>query len=156
MGSLAHAPHSRASVLARDGGTRQHGIAWGACAVCVCVHVSRCLRLRSRSSLPPRALSNSCTSVGCSPRWDYRSQTPPSLHRAARRQLRCRRAVSARDPDHRSRHVDRLSCHRSWHVDRRYFKVRELGFEGNLHVEHVNTADNSADILSISDQAAQS
>ena len=42
---------------------------------------------------------------------------------------------------------DRKSCHRSRHVDRRYFKVRELGFEGNLHVEHVNTAHKSADIL---------
>ena len=144
-------------MLARDG-TRQHGIAWGACAVCVCA----CIAL---SSTEVEIIAASACAVELvhfrgllSEMGLYRSQTPPSLqlHRAARRQLRCRRAVSARDPDHRSRHVDRLSCHRSWHVDRRYFKVRELGFEGNLHVEHVNTADNSADILSISDQAAQS
>ena len=42
---------------------------------------------------------------------------------------------------------DRKSCHRSRHVDRRYFKVRELAAEGLLRVEHVPTADNSADVL---------
>ena len=42
---------------------------------------------------------------------------------------------------------DRKSCHRSRHVDRRYFKVRELSYEGVLKVEHINTADNSADVL---------
>ena len=42
---------------------------------------------------------------------------------------------------------DRKSCHRSRHVDRRYFKVRELFFEGELVVESVPTADNSADLL---------
>ena len=42
---------------------------------------------------------------------------------------------------------DRKSCHRSRHVDRRYFKVRELGFEGALRVEHVDTAENAADLL---------
>ena len=42
---------------------------------------------------------------------------------------------------------DRKSCHRSRHVDRRYFKVRELSYEGVLRVEHVDTADNSSDIL---------
>ena len=42
---------------------------------------------------------------------------------------------------------DRKSCHRSRHVDRRYFKVRELVAEGWIHVEHVPTADNSADVL---------
>jgi hypothetical protein len=42
---------------------------------------------------------------------------------------------------------DRKSCHRSRHVDRRYFKVRELVAEGLLRVEHVNTKENSSDIL---------
>ena len=42
---------------------------------------------------------------------------------------------------------DRKSCHRSRHVDRRYFKVRELSYEGVLQVEHIDTADNSADVL---------
>jgi hypothetical protein len=34
---------------------------------------------------------------------------------------------------------DRKSCHRSRHVDRRYFKVRELAAEGVLRVEHIDT-----------------
>ena len=42
---------------------------------------------------------------------------------------------------------DRKSCHRSRHVDRRYFKVRELEFEGVLRVEHIDTKENSSDIL---------
>ena len=42
---------------------------------------------------------------------------------------------------------DRKSCHRSRHVDRRYFKVRELAAEGHLWVEHVDTVENPADIL---------
>ena len=42
---------------------------------------------------------------------------------------------------------DRKSCHRSRHVDRRYFKVRELSFEGVLRVEHIDTKENSSDIL---------
>jgi hypothetical protein len=42
---------------------------------------------------------------------------------------------------------DRKSCHRSRHVDRRYFKVRELAALQELHVEHVPTADNAADLL---------
>ena len=42
---------------------------------------------------------------------------------------------------------DRKSCHRSRHVDRRYFKVRELSYAGELKVEHINTLDNSADLL---------
>ena len=42
---------------------------------------------------------------------------------------------------------DRKSCHRSRHVDRRYFKVRELSYEGWLRVVPVPTADNSADLL---------
>ena len=42
---------------------------------------------------------------------------------------------------------DRKSCHRSRNVDRRYFKVRELSYEGVLTVEHIDTADNTADIL---------
>ena len=33
------------------------------------------------------------------------------------------------------------------HVDRRYFKVRELQALGEVHVEHVDTALNSADVL---------
>jgi hypothetical protein len=32
-------------------------------------------------------------------------------------------------------------------VDRRYFKVRELCFAGELRVEHIDTKDNSADLL---------
>jgi hypothetical protein len=42
---------------------------------------------------------------------------------------------------------DRRSCHRSRHVDRRYFKVRELMAEGALEVVHVETALNTADVL---------
>jgi hypothetical protein len=42
---------------------------------------------------------------------------------------------------------ERRSCHRSRHVDRRYFKVRELMAEGALSVEHVNTNLNTADLL---------
>ena len=38
-------------------------------------------------------------------------------------------------------------CHRSRHVDRRFFKVRELFFEGELKVEKVDTALNVADLL---------
>ena len=42
---------------------------------------------------------------------------------------------------------DRKSCHRSRHVDRRYFKVRELHAEGHVQVEHIDTAENPADLL---------
>ena len=42
---------------------------------------------------------------------------------------------------------DAKSCHRSRHVDRRYFKVRELTFLSALKVIKVPTADNSSDIL---------
>jgi hypothetical protein len=42
---------------------------------------------------------------------------------------------------------DRRSCHRSRHVDRRYFKVRELAAEGAIQVEHIGTAANTADLL---------
>ena len=42
---------------------------------------------------------------------------------------------------------DRKSCHRSRHVDRRFFKVRELEASGALKVEFVPTAANHADIL---------
>ena len=42
---------------------------------------------------------------------------------------------------------DRKSCHRSRHVDRRFFKVRELSYEGLLEVVKVPTADNMADVL---------
>ena len=42
---------------------------------------------------------------------------------------------------------DRKSCHRSRHVDRRYFKVRELQALGELTVEHIPTAENSSDLL---------
>ena len=42
---------------------------------------------------------------------------------------------------------DRKSCHRSRHVDRRFFKVRELEAMEVLQVEHVPTADNRADLL---------
>jgi hypothetical protein len=42
---------------------------------------------------------------------------------------------------------DAKSCHRSRHIDRRYFKIRELCFEGHLQVEHIDTADNVSDLL---------
>lgn len=42
---------------------------------------------------------------------------------------------------------DRKSCHRSRHVDRRYFKVRELEYKGVIKVEHIDTKLNSADLL---------
>ena len=42
---------------------------------------------------------------------------------------------------------DRKSCHRSRHVDRRFFKVRELSAAGVLAVEHVPTELNRADFL---------
>ena len=42
---------------------------------------------------------------------------------------------------------DRKSCHRSRHVDRRYFKVRELVAEGLIEVEHIDTKDNTSDLL---------
>ena len=42
---------------------------------------------------------------------------------------------------------DRKSCHRSRHVDRRYFKVRELVYEGAIRVEHIDTKDNTSDLL---------
>ena len=42
---------------------------------------------------------------------------------------------------------DRKSCHRSRHVDRRFFKVRELVAAGNITVEHVPTEKNRADFL---------
>ena len=42
---------------------------------------------------------------------------------------------------------DRKSCHRSRHVDRRYFKVRELVASGEVVVKHVDTASNPADVL---------
>ena len=42
---------------------------------------------------------------------------------------------------------DRKSCHRSRHVDRRYFKVRELNAAEVLAVEHVPTELNRADFL---------
>ena len=42
---------------------------------------------------------------------------------------------------------DRKSCHRSRHVDRRFFKVRELNAAEVLRVEHVPTELNRADYL---------
>ena len=42
---------------------------------------------------------------------------------------------------------DRRSCHRSRHVDRRYFKVRELSHAGEVLVEKIDTAINPADVL---------
>ena len=42
---------------------------------------------------------------------------------------------------------DRKSCHRSRHVDRRFFKVRELAELGYLSVEHIDTKENSSDLL---------
>ena len=40
------------------------------------------------------------------------------------------------------------SCNRSRHVQRRYFKVRELVAEGEIEVRFVGTKDNLSDILS--------
>ena len=40
------------------------------------------------------------------------------------------------------------SCHRSRHVKRRYFKVRELVAEGEVSVQWVDTKENLADLLS--------
>ena len=42
---------------------------------------------------------------------------------------------------------DRKSCHRSRHVDRRYFKIRELVASGELAVQWVATDLNEADLL---------
>ena len=42
---------------------------------------------------------------------------------------------------------DKKSCHRSRHVDRRFFKVRELEALGEIRVYHVPTEHNSADVL---------
>ena len=42
---------------------------------------------------------------------------------------------------------DRKSCHRSRHIDRRFFKVRELQAAGLLRVEHVSTELNASDFL---------
>jgi len=42
---------------------------------------------------------------------------------------------------------DRKSCHRARHVDRRYFKVRELVAEGLIFVERIDTTANSSDVL---------
>ena len=49
---------------------------------------------------------------------------------------------------------DAKSCHRSRHVARRYFKVRELVHAGEVQVRYVNTADNRADLLTKSSFAA--
>ena len=42
---------------------------------------------------------------------------------------------------------DRKSCHRSRHVHRRYFKVRELHARGDIKMVKIATQDNSADVL---------
>ena len=42
---------------------------------------------------------------------------------------------------------DRKSCHRSRHVDRRFFKVREREASGAVSVREINTNDNPADLL---------
>ena len=42
---------------------------------------------------------------------------------------------------------DLKSCHRSRHVDRRYFKVRELTYEGEVAVRKIDTKLNPADVL---------
>jgi hypothetical protein len=42
---------------------------------------------------------------------------------------------------------DRKSCNRSRHIDRRFFKVRELQACGTLKVFWIPTAENSADLL---------
>ena len=41
----------------------------------------------------------------------------------------------------------RKSCDRSRHVQRRYFKVRELVAEGEIEVRHIDTHENVSDIL---------
>ena len=43
--------------------------------------------------------------------------------------------------------TDRRSCNRSRHVDRRYFKVRELVALGEINVQYIQSADNPADLL---------
>ena len=43
--------------------------------------------------------------------------------------------------------TDRRSCNRSRHVDRRYFKVRELVALGEISVQYIASADNPADLL---------
>ena len=40
------------------------------------------------------------------------------------------------------------SCNRSRHVQRRYFKVRELVAAGEIEVRWISTKDNLADLLS--------
>jgi hypothetical protein len=42
---------------------------------------------------------------------------------------------------------DRKSCNRSRHIDRRFFKVRELEAAGEVSVTYVPTANNHADVL---------
>jgi hypothetical protein len=42
---------------------------------------------------------------------------------------------------------DRKSCNKSRHIDRRFFKVRELEAAGVLITRHVPTEDNAADML---------
>ena len=42
---------------------------------------------------------------------------------------------------------DRKSCNKSRHIDRRFFKVRELEAAGVLVTRHVPTEDNAADML---------
>ena len=42
---------------------------------------------------------------------------------------------------------DRRSCHKSRHIDRRYFKTREMEFEGEINVQRIDTKLNSSDIL---------
>ena len=42
---------------------------------------------------------------------------------------------------------DRKSCNRTRHIDRRYFKVRELNASGVIEVRKVPTDDNPADLL---------
>ena len=42
---------------------------------------------------------------------------------------------------------DRRSCHRSRHIDRRYFKVRELQYAEELVTVKIPTALNSSDVL---------
>ena len=41
----------------------------------------------------------------------------------------------------------RKSCDRSRHVQRRYFKVRELVAEGEIEVRHIDTHENISDLL---------
>ena len=89
---------------------------------------------------------NDSSTDECTHRWvvaPARRAHKRATHDARRRQQQ------AADPRVRSVHgwSSNMACGRSRHVDRRYFKVRELAFEGVLRVEHIDTKLNPADLL---------